>query len=236
MKVISSRHNALFKRVRDAMRDPEREIVIEGRKFVADALAAGWTPCALVTRGEVRDDAVAFTPELFDAVSDTRTPQDIIGLFERPRHQAGSILGAAAPAVVLDAVQDPGNVGTIVRLAAAFDCAGVLLLPGCADAYAPKAIRASAGSVLNVPVAQVDPRTILESGRPLFAADAGGEPMGDLPPDALFVFGSEGSGVSDEILRAARLVRIPISPRVESLNVAASAAILLERAYSQRSR
>ena len=147
MKLISSRHNALFKRMRDAIRDPDSEIVIEGRKHVEDALGAGWKPAALITRGEGREDAVAFTSELFDAIAETRAPQDLIGLFERPRHDAAAILKSTAPVVALDGVQDPGNVGTIVRLAAAFDCAGVLLLPGCADSFAPKAIRASAGAI-----------------------------------------------------------------------------------------
>ena len=235
MKLISSRHNTLFKRIRDAMRDPDREIVLEGRKHVEDALSAGWKPAALVTRGEAREDATAFSPELFDSLADTKTPQDLIGLFERPQPPPSDILRTDAPAVVLDAVQDPGNVGTIVRLAAAFDCAGVLLLPGCADAFGPKAIRASAGSVLNVRIAPVELADVLGSGRPLFAADAAGKRVREFPPNALFVFGNEGRGVSAEVKRAATLVRIEMSPRVESLNVAAAAAILLERSYAARS-
>ena len=236
MKFISSRHNALFKRIRDAMRDPDREIVIEGRKHVEDAIAAGWKPAAIVTRGEGREDAIAFTAELFDAIADTKTPQDLIGLFERPQHRPSEILSTNATVAVLDAVQDPGNVGTIVRLAAAFDCAGVLLLPGCADAFAPKAIRASAGSVLNVPVAPAALQDVMKSKRPLFAADVKGKAARDFPSNAVFVFGNEGSGVSEDVRRVATLIRISMSPRVESLNVAASAAILLERAYAERNR
>ena len=235
MKTISSRHNPLFKRVRDAMQSPEEEIAIEGRKQVEDALAAGWQPGLLVTRGFLREDATAFSSDLFDALADTRSPQDLIGLFTRPRHDAREILGnAAAPVVVLDAVQDPGNVGTIIRLAAAFDCAGVVLLPGCADAYSPKAIRASVGAILTVPVAAAGVRDVLDCGVPLFAADAAGAPIEPPSRNAVFVFGNEGAGISDEIGRAANLISIPMSARVESLNVAASAAILLARSYASR--
>ena len=235
MKLISSRHNALFKRIRDAMRDPDQEIALEGRKQVDDALQAGWKPLALVTRGEAREGAIAFTPELFDALADTRSPQDVIALFERPRFAASEILGAAKrPAVVLDGVQDPGNVGTIVRLAAAFDCAGVVLLRGCADAYSPKAIRASVGAVLDVPVANASASDVIACGRPIFAAAGEGKPANRMPADVVMVFGNEGSGVSDEIRRAATLVRIPTSKRMESLNVAAAAAILLAQSYAAR--
>ncbi|HEX7421512.1 MAG TPA: RNA methyltransferase, partial [Thermoanaerobaculia bacterium] len=136
--------------------------------------------------------------------------------------------------VALDGVQDPGNVGTIVRLAAAFDCAGVLLLPGSADAYSPKAIRASVGAVLSVPIANATAADLIRSGLPMFAADARGGSASSVPADAIIVFGSEGRGVSDEIHSHSTPIAIPISPRVESLNVAASAAILLAKTYEVR--
>lgn len=206
------------------MRDPEDEFVLEGRKQVDDAVAAGWQPLLLITRGET------FTGELFDALADTRTPQDVLGLFARPKGQ--KVVLKNGPVVVLDAVQDPGNVGTIIRLAAAFDCGGVILLPGCADPFAPKAIRASVGAVLRVPVVQ---GTLADlDGVPIFAADGAGETIDPPTSNAMIVFGNEGSGVSDPIRRRAKLIAIPMSKRVESLNVAASAAILLARSYILR--
>jgi TrmH family RNA methyltransferase len=225
-KAISSRQNPLFKRIRDAIREHAGEIVIEGPKQVADALRAGWKPLARVERG------VDFTNELFDQLSDTRAPQNVIALFERPLHSAREILARRdTVAVALDAVQDPGNVGTIVRLAAAFDAAGVLLLPGCADPYGPKAIRASAGAILNVAVAAID---ALHAPNVFYADMHGG--VADPPPrDAVLVFGNEGAGVSDAIRRAANAISIPMSNRVESLNVASSAAILLARSFALRS-
>lgn len=229
MKSISSRQNPLFKRIREAIREHAGEIVIEGPKPVADAIASGWTAIEVIERG------VHFTAELFDSLAETKSPQNTIGLFERPAAAASGILARRDTiAIALDAVQDPGNVGTIVRLAAAFDAAGVLLLPGCADAFGPKAIRASAGAILNVPVAAITARELLDARVNLVAADMNGA-VGDPPlRDAVFVFGNEGSGVSDELIRVSRTLAIPMSARVESLNVASSAAILLSRSFALR--
>ncbi|HEX7707807.1 MAG TPA: RNA methyltransferase [Thermoanaerobaculia bacterium] len=241
MKRISSRENPLVKRIRAAIRDHADEIVLEGPKPVADALEAGWKPLLLARSEDAPqvDDTdaawVMLTSELFEGLAGTRTSQGVLALFERPSNPATAILARRdTVAVALDGVQDPGNVGTIVRLAAAFDAAGVLLLPGCADPFAPKAIRSSAGAILRVPVAQLTTAELLASGVPLVAADMNG--AADDPParDAVLIFGNEGSGVSDELMRRARIVSIPMSEGVESLNVASSAAILLSRSFAIR--
>lgn len=215
MKSITSRENRWFKRIRDAVREHDAEIAIEGPKAVADATAAGWEPIIVVE----------FSEELRRAVADTKTSQGVFGLFHRPpSHFAEDRIVAA-----LDGVQDPGNVGTIVRLAAAFD-AGVALLPGCADPFSPKAIRASAGAVLSVPVASVTAQQLIDTGRPLLYADARGEASAP-PKHAILVLGSEGRGVSEEIRAHGNPIGIRTSGRVESLNVAAAAAILLWQAF-----
>jgi tRNA G18 (ribose-2'-O)-methylase SpoU len=135
---ISSRQNVWFKRLREAIRDHNDEIVIEGPKAVADAIAAGWSPVKVFTRG------VDFTAALFDALAETRSPQNVIGLFHRPRFTIDQLFARATSIVIaLDGVQDPGNVGTIVRLAAAFDAHGIVLLPGCADPFGPSSMRRS---------------------------------------------------------------------------------------------
>lgn len=229
MPPISSRQNPLVKRIREAIRAHESEIVIEGRKAVGDAIASGWTAIAVV------ESDVDVTKSVFDSLAETREPQGVLGLFERPRTSVARILGdSTAVAVALDAVQDPGNVGTIVRLAAAFDASGVLLLPGCADPYAPKAIRASVGAVLNVPVAPVTAEELAGAGIPLVAAHGAGECTDPPARGAVLIFGNEGAGVSPALLRVARRIAIPMSARVESLNVASAAAILLARSYALR--
>jgi TrmH family RNA methyltransferase len=252
MKTISSRHNPLFKRVREAIREHEDEIAIEGPKHVADALRAGWQPLLIAHRaGSAAVDGsanvapitgrnaqeIAFEPELFDDLSATETPQGILGLFARPVATFAALVARRETIVVaLDRVQDPGNVGTIIRLAAAFDAAGVALLPGCADPFSPKAIRASAGAILSTAVAMVAPLELLTCGLPLYAADARGQQVHTPVSAGILIFGSEGSGVSPELLDGATLVAIATSGRIESLNVASSAAILLAESFARRGK
>src|SRR5713226_1213612 len=221
--MITSKSNVWFKRVRDAIRQHADEIVIEGPKAVSDAIAAGWKPIAIPE----------FSPALLKSISDTKTSQGVIGLFERPRWKADQIFSRRDTVMVaLDGVQDPGNVGTIVRLAAAFDAAGVILLPGCADPYGLKAIRASAGAILSVPIVAMTAEELLAIRRPLYAADANG-PTGE-NPEGILVMGSEGQGVSEFIRKRAKPIAVETSGRVESLNVAAAAAILLWRSFRSR--
>jgi RNA methyltransferase, TrmH family len=216
MKRITSRQNPWFQRVRDAVREHAEEIAIEGPKAVNDAIAAGWTPIIVVE----------FSEELRRSVGDTKTSQGVFGLFHRPPSRFADDKLVAA----LDGVQDPGNVGTIVRLAAAFD-AGIAILPGCADPFSPKAIRASAGAILSVPIAQVTAQQLIDTGRPLLYADARGD-MAAPPRNAILVLGSEGSGVSTAIREHGKAIGIKTTGRVESLNVAAAASILLWQAFS----
>jgi TrmH family RNA methyltransferase len=226
---ISSKQNVWFKRIREAIHDHDDEIVIEGPKAVADAVAAGWVPIKTFARG------ADFTAALFDALAETKSPQNVIGLFHRPQSSLDQIFARDSSVVIaLDGVQDPGNVGTIVRLAAAFDANGIVLLPGCADPFSPKAIRSSAGAILSVPVVNASVEELLTCGWPIVAADARGE-AGEPPAErAVIAFGSEGSGLSPALADKARTIAIRISPRIESLNVAMSAAILLARSYELR--
>lgn len=241
--MITSRGNAWFKRLRKAIRDHDHEIVIEGPKAVRDAIAAGWKPIAVCTTedsgphpsGQPKTTVLHVSRELFRAVADTATSQGVIGLFERPHWSAEQIFARRdSIAIALDGVQDPGNVGTIVRLGAAFDVSGVILLPGCADPFGPKAIRASAGAILHVPVVPMAYDALLSSYLELYVADA--EANEQQPParGAVMIFGGEGSGVSPALRNLAKGVAVATSGRVESLNVAAAAAILLWRSYRSR--
>ena len=149
---------------------------------------------------------------------------------------AGALAGRY---VVLDGVQDPGNVGAVLRTADAFGCTGALLLPGCADPYGPKTLRAAMGAVFRLPLYTVGledlPRLLADAGLPLYGTalrhDTVDVRQRDLRRCAL-VIGSEGRGVSAEVLALCReTLRIPMSPHCESLNAAAAAAVLLWEAY-----
>src|SRR5439155_25331778 len=176
-----------------------------------------------------------FPSEITDALAETKSPQNVTGLFERPLASLDTLFARDTSIVVaLDGVQDPGNVGTIVRLAAAFDANGIALLPGCADAFVPKAIRSSAGAILTVPVVNCSIDALLAQGWDVIAADARGDTADPPVKKAILAFGSEGSGLSPALANVARTVAIRMSQRIESLNVASSAAILLARSYELR--
>lgn len=244
-EAITSRQNPWFRRFLDAARNHEEELLLEGPKQIADARRAGWVPIAWVLGEEAEPPqgsvpAIRLTRALLRELTDSKTPQGVLALFERPESSLDSVLSAADPLlVVLDGIQDPGNVGTIVRLAVAFDATGVVVTEGTADPFSPKALRSSAGAALLVPIASTDRVSLIarlaERSIPLYAAAAGGEETVIRRPAAL-VLGSEGRGVSEEVALRAQSVGIRMSDRLDSLNVAAAAAILLHESYRQQRR
>jgi TrmH family RNA methyltransferase len=169
------------------------------------------------------------------ALADTETPQGILAVAPIPRGGLDALRMEDDPAVllVLDAVQDPGNFGTLARTAEALGAAGVVALPGTVDPWNPKSVRAAMGSTFRLPVVETGwdalAPWLAERGVRTLAAVVGGEPLGDgRPGRAALVLGNEGAGVGDETrARADRAVGIPLRGRAESLNVAAAGAILL---------
>ena len=165
----------------------------------------------------------------------TEHPQGILAAAEIPRHGLGALSVDADPAVilVLDAVQDPGNFGTLVRTAEALGAAGVVSLPGTVDPWNPKSVRAAMGSSFRLPIVAAEWAELapwLEArGIVSVAAVVGAEPLPrPRPARAALVLGNEGAGVGEQTLAAARLrAGVPIRGRAESLNVGAAGAILL---------
>ena len=141
--------------------------------------------------------------------------------------------------MVLDGVQDPGNVGTIWRTADAFACDGLVLLSGCADPYSPKTVRASMGAVFRCKVwtctAQQMRETLQKSGLPLYGAALRDDTLDARAVDysrAALAIGSEGRGLTEEVLSLCdKTIRIPMAPQCESLNAAIAATVLLWEAY-----
>jgi TrmH family RNA methyltransferase len=253
--VLTRREERLLRALRQRKhREAEGLFLAEGVRAVEDLLssplsvrfAAGVasledTPRGRALRQDVERRGIPFRAigerELRE-LSGTETPQGIIAAAEIPRHRLDDLAPAGAtPAVllVLDAVQDPGNFGTLVRTAEALGAAGVIALPGTVDPWNPKAVRAAMGSSVRLPRAaagwaEAGPG---EAGRgfAVVASVVGGDPLPHPPPaPAALVLGNEGAGVSPETLRHANLkAGIPLRGRAESLNVAAAGAILLHQ-------
>lgn len=177
-------------------------------------------------------------PSTMEKISDTQTPQGIL-LVVRQKFSTLEEVAAKKIIVALDGVQDPGNVGTILRTAAAFDC-GVILLEGSAEIFNPKVIRSSMGAIFYLPVMLMSRADFLRamSSREILAAavDDSAEIYyrHDFKKNSVaIVFGSESNGVSKKILDAARKIFIPMRGHAESLNVATSAAIILSEVIRQ---
>jgi TrmH family RNA methyltransferase len=181
------------------------------------------------------------TPDVLEAMSETRQPQGVIGVCDLlPDVDLDALMSRPGPVVVLDALSDPGNVGTAIRTADAVGAAGVVLTPGCADVHNGKVVRSTVGSLFHLPIALgVDAvaaaeaahragRTVAvtagESAVDLFAAVADGR----VDSRTCWIIGSEAHGVGPEARAAADLaVRIPMAGRAESLNAAVAAAVVL---------
>jgi TrmH family RNA methyltransferase len=208
--------------------------LLEGPRVVGEAVAAGVALELLAVR-EGDDFAVegertvTLSSAVFRSISQTVTPQGVLAIARVRESSASDAIAAARaqgwPLVVLDRVQDPGNVGAICRTAAAAGAPALAVLDGCADPFGAKAMRASAGNVLRLIVATATWRD-LEGLDGYGAAAAGGAPLAESPIEnaGMIVLGSEAHGLSHKELK---LVTIPVSAGVESLNVAAAAALLL---------
>ena len=203
------------------------------REFLSDERAR-----RLIERLEKFAPLEEISSSTLEKLSDTQTPQGILLV---ARQKFSTLEGVAAKKIVvaLDGVQDPGNVGTILRTAAAFDC-GVILLEGSAEIFNPKVIRASMGAIFYLPFAVMVREEFLRamSSREILAAavDDSAEIYyrHDFRKSSVaIVFGSEANGVSKEILDAARKIFIPMNGHAESLNVATSAAIIISEAVRQ---
>lgn len=246
--MITSKDNARVKRwaklVQDARaRREEGRVVLEGPHLVAEALQAGLAPLAVVVSesGLKREDVqkllgrrepVVLADKVFKAIADAETPQGIAAEIAMPA------IEPKGHCVFLEGVQDPSNVGAIVRTAAAFGAGEVVLDRGCADAWSPKTLRAGMGGHFKLAIRQVpDLGKALEGfdGTILCTVLSGGIalPEAELKSRLGWIFGSEGGGISEAVARRAAVrVRIPMAPGNESINVAAAAAICLYEAFS----
>ena len=222
----------------------------EGVRLVEEALAAGipvrGAAVSSTLEGTARGSALKsallnsgvrleeVAPAELDALADTEHPQGIVAVVEPPRWKLDHMAGSPGAVLVLDGVQDPGNVGTMLRSALGLGAAGVIALKGTAELANPKVVRGSMGALFRLPSVATDAGGFLEwaeqDGRRIWIADADGAPLDTAPRGerVAVVVGNEGAGVSQELSqRADRRLAIPLAAGAESLNVAIAAGILL---------
>jgi TrmH family RNA methyltransferase len=256
---ITSRRNAVVARYREAVRGSESLVLLDGAHLVQDAIGAGLVlqhalvaadalddpdMRALVTRLQDRGVSIADgSASVMDAVSPVRSSSPVVALAERPRQASALYVGAEPLVVVLCDVQDPGNVGAIIRVAEAAGAAGVVLAGHCADPFGWKALRAAMGSALRMTFAAapsaeaavadatrhgaIVAATVPRGGAALFDADLTGS--------LVVLIGGEGPGLPAAIVDAAdRRITIPMDGAIESLNAAVAAAVVLYEAVRQR--
>ena len=192
---------------------------------------------------EAGDRAVLLASHLFKKASGQKTPQGVMALVAFPPRQLDAYLAGLDPAsdsdllLLLEDIQDPGNVGTLIRTANAFACQGVILMPTSASLVNPKTLAASMGSVFHLPVFEIAGEAasaygaLRQAGFRLIAASLDGGSIQHplvLKGRRVLMLGNEGHGLSEEALRLAdKRVRIPMGGQANSLNVAAAGAILL---------
>jgi TrmH family RNA methyltransferase len=252
---ITSTKNPLLQEIRQAAAHgrpmAEGWIVIEGPHLLGEMMGSRWKLGTVVTTpagrerhasliGHLRDQPLEVPARAFAQMASTESTQEILALVRPPRDHWTDLINGEIT-VVLDGMQDPGNAGTIIRSAEAFGATGVILLEGSVGLANGKFLRATAGSLFRLPVAAGVERKefggrIGDIGMRLYALTANGEVslgQADLRSPFALIVGSEGSGVSPELLARATGVSIP-TKRVESLNAAVACSLALFEAARQR--
>ncbi len=259
MKHIQSRDNPLFKelvRLRGSARQRGKagQTLLDGAHLLAAYLDAGYLPRHILLNEAALDDneisslvkraeGVVITQldnRLLAELSELKTPTGVLALIDVP--EPAGTAGDSRFALFLEDIQDPGNLGSMLRSAAAAGCDSVFLSSGCADAWSPKVLRAAMGGHFALRIyEQQDLPTVAKAfpGALLAASLQAGHSLYDcdLRGNIAFLIGNEGAGLSDELLRfASQTIIIPMLSEVESLNAAAAAAICLFEAVRQQKK
>jgi TrmH family RNA methyltransferase len=260
-ETLRSRANPLYKRLR-ALKERAGEVdlcLLEGPRLVLEALAAGLVvmeavaspragaspagPAALAALRQREVPVRRMAPGLVASLSETETSQGLLALARRPSFREAQVFGDTPLVLVADGVQNPGNLGGLLRTAEAAGASGAILAAGCADPFSWKALRGSMGSAFRLPHLRGPAiGDVLDALAPrgvrVLATAADGERRydeADLRGPVALVVGSEGAGLASAVReRAAERLRIPLAGPVESLNVGVAAALVLFEAARQR--
>lgn len=231
-------------------RSKEELFLIEGARSVYDALQKkARFHCILVQENAGLDfkascPVYTLAPKLFREIAETVTPQGIIAICHMQKSSMQDIIAQNKNCVIMcEALQDPGNIGTVIRSAHAAFCGGVILTKGCCDLYNPKIVRATMSGIFSVPVVQgVTAKEAIE----FFASNGYAAAAGalcensvdfydaDLKGKHLLIIGNEGNGVTKETLSMCdKVLKIPMHSDAESLNAAVAGAVMMYEHYRQ---
>lgn len=244
---LSQRRSKLLKRLHtNKLRAREGLVLVEGIRSVSEALDAGAPTSFAVVSPRLEStetgrtllrrlggDVVDVSDAEMMEVADTEHPQGVLLVIEEPHAELADSVGPGRRILVLDALQDPGNVGTLVRSALAFSFDAVVALDGTADPWGSKAVRATAGTIFHLDVVRATAEEFLlacsAAGLPILAASAEGSAGVEVPTGGLaLVIGNEGAGVRPEIRAAAdAIVAVAMSGPAESLNAGIAGSILM---------
>lgn len=237
-KKISSSQNSLVKhfvklRENKKYREHHRSLLISGFKLVREIAEISMPKKIIVEHLEdalEADEIYQANPEIFKKILNLPSPEPIAAEFSFPEQVS---LQGKAPLLVLEAIQDPGNLGTLMRTALALGWGGVFFLPGCVDPFHDKAIRSSRGALFHLPwrsgeweeLIQLKEQNLLT----VWVADMHGKPLPTIPPkkEILLILSNEAQGISKKASQFGEAISIPISDCSESLNVAIAGAILM---------
>ena len=253
--MITARSNSQLKQIakflrKRSEREEERVYVIEGRKMFFEVLEqapellvkAFWSQSGLSGLSEEEKALISACPyeevsdDAFDSVAETVTPQGVLAIVKMPEYTPEELSKSGKNLLLLETLQDPGNLGTILRTAEAAGIGGVILSSDSVDAFSPKTVRATMGAVFRVPfVYESDfPGTITmlkENGYTIYAAHLKGSVPYDEPDyqgSCGILIGNEGNGLSDEVTALSDVrIRIPMEGKAESLNAGVAAALMM---------
>lgn len=249
MKIITSKDNSIYKKCiqlsQKKYRDKYGEFLAEGEKIVAEAKNAGRTKCIIASSCYVKNeefletDLVFMMGKLFNKIAQTETSQGIAAIVSKGSQedfQNAISQNDQCNIVVLDRLQDPGNIGTIIRTAEAAGYKGVVTIKGTCDVYSPKVVRAAAGSLLRMPIwqgAETEEvlRYLKEQKKKIATTSLEADKyfyQVDLEKNIALVIGNEGNGVSQKMQEESHLnIKIPMNGETESLNAAVAAGIIM---------
>lgn len=255
--MITSTSNSQVKHVmklkgKSRERKEEGRFLVEGTKMYGEA-PKGWIEKTYVSREFLEKPEArclrgreyeVVENHVFRAMSDTQTPQGILCIVKMPSYRLEDLLNRETPLLmILENIQDPGNLGTIIRTAEGAGVTGVVMGGGTVDLFNPKTIRSTMGSIYRVPFRYEEDLTglverLADSGITSYAAHLNGtfcyDEM-DYRKGTAFLIGNEANGLSDQLAKAAgAYIRIPMAGEVESLNAAVASSILMYEASRQR--